>query len=329
MFLCTAMSITSKNRNIFFGRTMDFSYKLDPEIYISPRDYKWNTGLSDKVINNKYKFIGIGQNIGKITFADGVNELGLAGAVLFFPGYADYNNYENSNSNRISIASIDIINFVLGNCSDVQDVIKILNNINIIGVEDSVTNSIAPLHWIFVDKKGRCITAEKTTNGLQIFDNQLKVLANSPNFDWHMTNLRNYINISPVQQESISWGNIKITPFGQGAGTFDLPGDYTSPSRFVRTAYLKSFTTAPENDEEAINTCFNIMKGVTIPKGTVITKRGTDDYTQYTAFININSGDYYFNTYSNNQITKVSINQTNCNNIISLGKINKPIIFNN
>lgn len=306
---------------------MDFSYKLDPEIYISPRDYKWNTGLGD-VINNKYKFIGIGQNIGKITFADGTNELGLAGAVLFFPGYADYKIYENSNLNRNSIASIDIINFVLGNCSDIQDAIKILNNINITGVEDSVTNSVAPLHWIFVDKKGKCITVEKTTSGLQIYDNQLKVLANSPNFEWHMTNLRNYINITPVQQESVSWKDFTITPFGQGAGTFGLPGDYTSPSRFVRTAYLKSFTDLAENNEDTINNCFNIMKGVTIPKGTVITKRGTDDYTQYTAFMNINSGDYYFNTYSNNQISKFSINQTDCSNILSLGKINKPTIFN-
>lgn len=325
--MCTAMSIISKNGNTFFGRTMDFSYKLDSEIYILPRDFKWSTGLGNDVIN-KYKFIGIGQNIGKITFADGTNELGLAGAVLFFPGYADYNNYENSKLNRISIASIDILNYVLGNCRDIQDVINNLNNINIIGVEDSVTNSVAPLHWIFVDKKGKCITVEKTTNGLQIFDNQLKVLANSPNFDWHMTNLRNYINITPVQQESVSWGDITIKPFGQGAGTFGLPWDYTSPSRFVRTTYLKSFTELPENNEDSINICFNIMKGVTIPKGTIITERGTCDYTQYTAFMNINSGEYYFNTYLNNQISKISINQIDCSNMQSLGEINKPSILN-
>lgn len=326
--MCTAMSVTSKNKNQFFGRTMDFSYELNPEIYISPRDYKWDTGINNNVISNKYKFIGIGQDIGKITFADGANELGLAGAVLFFPGYADYSNCEYSDADRISIASIDIMNYILGNCSDIQDVIKKFNSVNIVGVEDSVTNSVAPLHWIFVDKKGKCITIEKTANGLKIFDNQLKVLANSPDFDWHMTNLRNYINISPVQQESVSWEDIIITPFGQGAGTFGLPGDYTSPSRFLRTAYLKSFTYIPEKDDEVINTCFNIMKGVTIPKGTVITKRGTNDYTQYTAFINIDSGDYYFNTYSNNQITKANINQIDSDNIISLGKINKHMTFN-
>lgn len=326
--MCTAMSLIAKNNNVFFGRTMDFSYELDPEVYIVPRNYTWNTGINNHAVTNKYKFIGIGQNIGKVTFADGANELGLAGAVLFFPGYADYNYYENSNENRISIASIDIMNFVLGNCSDVKDAIRTLNNINIVGVEDSVTNSVAPLHWILIDKSGDCITVEKTANGLQIFNNQLKLLSNSPNFDWHMTNLRNYLNISPFQSESVSWGDITITPFGQGAGTFGLPGDYTSPSRFVRTAYLKSFATVPTSDEEAVNTCFNIMKGVTIPRGTVITKRETDDYTQYTAFMNINSGDYYFNTHSNNQITKMSINQTDSSDIVSLGKINKPMIFN-
>lgn len=326
--MCTAMSVISKSEKHFFGRTMDFSYELNPEIYISPQDYKWNTGIDNNVVINKYKFIGIGQNIGKITFADGTNERGLAGAVLFFPGYADYNNFEKNNIDRISIASIDIMNFVLGNCCDIQDVIKKLNIINIIGVEDSVTNSVAPLHWIFVDKKGNCITVEKTSNGLQIFDNKLKVLANSPNFEWHMTNLRNYINVAPTQQESVTWSDTTITPFGQGAGAFGLPGDYTSPSRFVRTAYLKSFTNIPISDDETINTCFNIMKGVTIPLGAVVTKRETNDYTQYTAFMNINNGDYYFNTYSNNQITKVNINQIDSDNIISLGKINKRTTFN-
>ncbi|BAK97585.1 hypothetical protein OBV_03870 [Oscillibacter valericigenes Sjm18-20] len=49
------------------------------------------------------------------------------------------------------------------------------------------------------------------------------------------------------------------------------------------------------------------MKGVSIPKGVVVTGRGTDDYTQYTALINTSSGEYFFNTYKNLQIKKVSL----------------------
>ena len=42
-----------------------------------------------------------------------------------------------------------------------------------------------------------------------------------------MTNLRNYYNLSPYQFQEAIWNNIKLTPFGQGAGTLGLPGDYT------------------------------------------------------------------------------------------------------
>jgi choloylglycine hydrolase len=324
--MCTAISLISKNRNIFFGRTMDFSFELAPEVFIVPRNYEWFSIDKDNFIRNKYKFIATGQNIGDVVFADGVNEHGLAGAVLYFQGYA---NYESSDNNKpVSVATIDLVNFILGNCTNVIDVIKMVNNINIISVKDDITNSIAPLHWIFIDSNNNCITVEKTVNGLQIFNNEIGVLANSPNFEWQLTNLRNYINIKPSQDEEAIWGEISLKPFGQGAGNFGLPGDFTSPSRFTRTSFLKNFVPAPNTDEEAINLCFNIVKSVTIPKGVVLTSRNTYDYTQYTVFMNIKTGDYYFNTYSNNQITKVNINEVNSNNIYSLGKLKKKATFN-
>lgn len=49
------------------------------------------------------------------------------------------------------------------------------------------------------------------------------------------------------------------------------------------------------------------MNSVSIPKGIVLTKKGTYDYTQYTAFINTNTCEYYFKTYENNQIITASL----------------------
>lgn len=40
--MCTAITIRTSQGNTCFGRTMDFSYPLDPELYISPRGYEWN-----------------------------------------------------------------------------------------------------------------------------------------------------------------------------------------------------------------------------------------------------------------------------------------------
>lgn len=36
--MCTAMTLPSQNRDIYFGRTMDFSYPLDPELYGGPAE---------------------------------------------------------------------------------------------------------------------------------------------------------------------------------------------------------------------------------------------------------------------------------------------------
>lgn len=205
----------------------------------------------------------------------------------------------------------------------------LVQNIRLLGVKDAITQSIAPLHWIFADQSGQCVVIEKTAAGLQVFDNPLGVLANSPDFSWQMTNLRNYFALSPNQSQEQVWGSLSLSPFGQGAGAIGLPGDYTPPARFVRTAYLKTHIPIPDGEEEAVNTCFHLLDSVTIAKGAVITGRGSADYTQYSTFIDLNSQTYFFKTYDNSQITTVKLTNTlsNQSSIISLGKLNRPISF--
>jgi choloylglycine hydrolase len=108
-----------------------------------------------------------------------------------------------------------------------------------------------------------------------------------------------------------------------------LPGGYTSPERFVRTAYQKTHIKAPSDSLESINTCFHIMESVSIPKGIVITNRDTDDYTKYTAFVNTNTCEYFFKTYDNPNITRASLwdNYKESTHLISLGKLRRPIKF--
>ncbi|WP_252235175.1 linear amide C-N hydrolase [Clostridium sp. CH2] len=50
-----------------------------------------------------------------------------------------------------------------------------------------------------------------------------------------------------------------------------------------------------------------LEQSVTIPKGIVITNRNAYDYTKYTAFINTNTCEYFFKTYDNTQVIKVSL----------------------
>lgn len=327
--MCTAMTIQVPQGHVYFGRTMDFSYPLDPELYFIPRGYTWKNILRTHTIQDQYSILAIGQNLFPVVFADGVNDMGFAAAVLYFPGYAHYDTADTDDSSRLPAASIELVHFLLGQCASAEQAIPILKNIRIVGVKDSVTNTVAPLHWILADKTGTCLVVEKTADGLHILPNPAGVLSNSPDFIWHMTNLRSYMNIEPTQKADEAWGPVSLSPFGQGAGTLGLPGDYTPPSRFVRTAFQKSHADFPPDREGTVNTCFHIMESVSIPKGVVMTDRGTPDYTQYTAFISLEEKRYYFKTYDNTGITAVHFpsGPNFTTKPVSLGKLNQPPVI--
>ncbi|MBC8570171.1 choloylglycine hydrolase family protein [Oscillospiraceae bacterium NSJ-54] len=320
--MCTAMAMQTSQGGPFFGRTMDFSYPLEPELYIAAKGYEWINTLGTHKICNQFQFMGIGQNISPVVFADGVNERGFAAAVLYFPGYAHYDIY-NARDPRQPIAALELVGFLLGSCATLDQAASLLPTIQIIGSKDSVTNSVAPLHWIIADESGQCKVIEKMADGLHILDNPIGILSNSPDFSWHLTNLRNYMNVVPSQQPEAVWSSVPLTPFGQGGGSMGLPGDYTPPARFVRAAYLKSHIQPPTGQLEAVNACFHIMESVSIPKGIVITSRGASDYTQYTAFMDLGAKQYFFKTYDHSQIlsAKLAENPHFDAKMMSLGKL--------
>jgi len=310
-----------RKEKTFFGRTMDFSYPIKPELYVIPKNYQWNSLATMKTNMNNFSFIGIGQETDDmLSFFDGVNEQGFAAATLYFAGFA---NFELPLENKEPVASLDFLHFMLGRCSSVDDLKPLVEHIRIVGVPDPVTKHVAPLHWIATDRSGKCVVIEQTNAGIEVIDNPIGVMANSPDFRWHMTNLRNYMDISTTQENNVTWGNVTLSPFGQGAGSMHLPGGFTSPERFVRTAFLKTHVQKPDNQSETMMTCFHLLNSVFVPRGIILTDRGTYDYTKYVAFVNTNTCEYYFKTYENNQIFTASLSNydTNSTEPIYLGSI--------
>ena len=326
--MCTAITLHTKQDECFLGRTMDFSYDIDPHVFILPRNFEWNHIPNQRRHRNLYRFIGIGQEQnGILAFFDGVNERGFAAAALYFAGYACYK--EEAEEGKIPVASFDFLHYILGRCQSVEELTEVANRISIVGLADPVTRTAAPLHWIAADRTGACVVVEQTKDGLKLHQNPLGVMANSPDFPWHMTNLRNFMNTVPTQKEEACWNTVPLRPFGQGGGTTILPGGYTSPERFVRTAYLKSHCEPPSYREDAIMTGFHLLESVSIPKGAVVTKENRFDYTKYTAFMNINTCTYYFKTYGNSQVTAAGLwgNRQYSIQPFCLGSLNRPLSF--
>jgi Linear amide C-N hydrolases, choloylglycine hydrolase family len=81
---------------------------------------------------------------------------------------------------------------------------------------------------------GASLVIEPFDGVLKINDNPLGVMTNAPSFDWHMTNLRNYLKISPYNVPPLKVDGQTFAAFGQRSGLQGIPGDPTPPSRFLR-----------------------------------------------------------------------------------------------
>jgi Linear amide C-N hydrolases, choloylglycine hydrolase family len=125
-------------------------------------------------------------------------------------------------------------------------------------------------------------------------------MANSPTFDWHMTNLSNYINLSVLNVPPVQLSGLKLAQFGQGSGLHGLPGDYTSPSRFVRAAVFSQSAIPSDNTRDAVLQAFHILNAFDIPLGAV---RASEDggmiaeYTTWTSAADLKDLTWSFRTY--------------------------------
>lgn len=327
--MCTAISLLNRKRENVFGRTMDFHYMIEPRMTAFPAGCEWESMLGQMYADH-YGMAGISRKAkNRYIFFDGVNEKGLAGATLYFKGCAEFPDPSGSGTKE-EIPVLDFLHYVLGRCADLEEVRELLEQILLVGIRDSVTNSVAPVHWMFTDLSGKSLVIEQTGAGLSVYDNPVGVMTNSPEFSWQMTNLRNYTQVTDGQTEKAKWSEFTVEPFGQAAGTSALPGGYTPPARFVRTVFQKLHMVQPEEIQDAIHAGFHLLEGVTLPKGVVKTSNGTFDYTQYTVMIDLQNKEYYFKTYDNLQMIKVDVKplwEAKEHAVQDLGIIERPVVY--
>ena len=305
--MCTCIDFRSKD--FYFGRNLDLEYNFGEKIVISPRDYLFELKNGSK-LKTKYAIMGMATVVNSYPlYADAVNENGLCMAGLYFPGNAVYNKEIEQN---INIASFELIPWVLGNFSNITELKKELNNLNIIDAKFNENLPAAQLHWMISDED-ESIVLEQVEDGLKIYDNPFGVLTNNPPFDYHKINISNYMNLSCKYPENRFTDKIDLDVFGQGISMIGLPGDVTPPARFVRAAFNKSNSVECSNENEEISQFFHILDSVAMLKGTVLTKENKLDMTTYSSCINASKGIYYFKTYYNNQINAVKFNEKNIN----------------
>ncbi|MGG7213503.1 choloylglycine hydrolase [Clostridium nigeriense] len=306
--MCTALTLKTKDGYHLFGRNMDIEFSFNQSVTLVPRNFSYVNRATDKKEKTKYAMIGMGTIIDNHPcYAEAMNEKGLACAGLNFPKYSHW--HEETMEGKINIPPYDLILWIVGRFESIAELRKELENIHLVGKPINENTPLPTLHWIVSDSKGDCIVIENTIEGLKIFENKVGVLTNAPTFDWHITNLVQYMKVSPTQPSETIWGEEKINPLGQGAGGRELPGDFSSTSRFVKAAFLRSNAVLGDDELSGIIEFFHILSGVAMIRGAVVTPQNLNDITQYTSCMCQEKGIYYYNTYNNNQINAIDMNK--------------------
>ncbi len=197
---------------------------------------------------------------------DSLNEKGLAVGAFFHPGFASYQKFDPAKSD-ISLNPADVPLYLLSQYSTVEEVRKGIGKVKVVPVIDSALGIVPPVHWIITEPDGKAIVIEYIKGELKIYDNPLGVITNAPSFDWHLTNLRNYIKLSPVATPDKKIDGMVLEPLGAGSGLVGLPGDFTPPSRFIRAVTFTSTARKTSDGEETIYEVFRILDNFNLPLG--------------------------------------------------------------
>lgn len=306
---CTGLQHTSQDGAFINGRTIEFGPKIPLTGLFVPRGYKFIGSLPDNKPGMTYvsKYAVIGGNVyARPAVIDGMNEKGLSAAAFYFPGYAKYNQVNNSNAKR-ALAPTEFVNWLLTQFADIKEVKAGLSRILIAPTAQPEWHGVPPFHYIVYDKSGKSLVIEPTEGKLVVFDNPIGVITNSPTFDWHLTNLSNFITLSPTNVPEKQIHGLKLQQFGQGNGLRGLPGDFTPPSRFVRAAFYSANILPAENSNKAVFEVFHLLNQFDIPYGAVRSVDNEIDFTQATTVKDSSTLKYYFKTYLDQNIKSISM----------------------
>ncbi len=316
---CTGIRLVAADGTVVYARTLEFAVDIHSDVITVPRGYAriGSTPDGKEGLKWKAKYASVGANgLGMPLIFDGLNEKGLAIGLFYFPTTAGFMRY-NAGDARKTIAPWEMGSWILDNFASVEEVKANASKIVVAEVVFKDWGFVPPVHFVVHDASGKSIVIEYVGGMLNVHENPLGVMTNSPTFDWHMTNLRNYVNFSLTNVPPVQLGPVKLVPFGQGSGMLGLPGDFTPPSRFVRAAAFSQSLLPSKTGAEAVLQAFHVLNNFDLPKGALREDEKDDhgnilaDYTVWTSANDLKAKRFFFRTYQNSQIRMVDLTKMN------------------
>ena len=330
---CTEIRVTAEDKTVVVGRSMEFMIDLMSYIVVEPKDYPHTSELpktcsrSSSAITwtNSYKIAYL-DALSSPFSGDGQNDAGLSVGALLLRGFSKYQTVPKDKCGS-AISNLEFTVWILGNFATTEEVRRAWRKDSFpLMWEQPLKGNTFELHWSITDKSGDGIIIEYTEQGPKLHENTIGVVTNSPPYDFHMLNLRNYVHLSKFAHDPLVLGETTFPPTGQGNGLLGVPGDLTPPSRLVRSAAMVHFADKTKKSDEAVNLAFHIMNTVDIPRGVAASHDHEDmaDYTSWIVVKDLTNKAMYFRNYEDLTVRVIHLDKVTPGKKLKI-KVGTPI----
>jgi choloylglycine hydrolase len=335
---CTSFLLKGSDGGFVYGRTMEFGLPLKSQLTVIPRnlamlgigpDSKPGTGLG---WTSKYAVAGM-NGLGMPVLVDGMNEKGLVGGLLNAPNTAVYQVVSPVDAAN-SIASIQMLIYALTNFATVDEVKVGFNKIKVNrSIIPAYNNQSAPVRMTLHDANGKSIVIEYLQGELVITDNPIGVMTNDPSFRDQLNNIGNYANLTNVERKALVVDGATYTPPSSGSGLHGLPGDYLSPSRFIRALFLSKSVPSNYSTVQQTNTAWHILGSFDIPPGAISLPAsnaygggvGGIEITEWSIVADNKNKVYYLKMFNNTNVQSFDLKKIDVNaKELKYYDVNKP-----
>jgi choloylglycine hydrolase len=230
------------------GRTLDWEVSDEPKLWHFPRGLTRNgqvDGAAEWVVEHR----SLAVSFWDAAVTEGVNEAGLAAHLLYLAA-SDFGPRDDRPGVNMTLWA----QYLLDRYATVAEALDGLEDVQIVQVP--VRDQILGAHLALEDPSGDSAIVE-FLGGRPVVHHgpEYDVMANDPTFDEQLAHRDRFVG------------------FG---GREEIPGNITSPERFVRASYFLQYLPTPATPAEAVAGVLGVARNVSVPFGAPY-----DDFSVY------------------------------------------------
>lgn len=261
---------------VIVGRTMDWPESTMPILTVLPAGMERNGGMAGPEVavkENPAKWTStygsLITSVYGVGTADGVNEKGLAGHML----YLRATDFGPRDATKPGVNAGLWLQYLLDQAADVKEALALLDKVQIVMM--SANGHKATVHLAIEDASGDSAIIEYL-NGKAVVHHgkEYRLMTNDPTYDEQLALLKEH-------------------DFSKPSSDTKLPGNVNAKDRFQRAAYFTSMLPEPKSEREAIAGILAIARNISVPFGAPYKDFGIYN-TEYRTAINLNTRRYFF-----------------------------------